>query len=103
MSMRTTLTAAGVVVGLAVSAQAATLDFTTSGTWVGTYGGDGYVLSNWNDPNDLQNLPSYVSSVTYSGESRFTWNGATLDPRAVQDPSNLGGNRKAATTYSGGT
>ena len=64
------------------------------GTWVGSYGADGYILGNWTGSADLASLPA---GVTYSLEqaSRYTWASPTTDVRALQDP--LGASRRAQT------
>ena len=60
--------------------QAATIDETTSGTWIDTYGEDGYVLpfydgpiSSWTAPidksSDVASLPSYVTDYSYAASS----------------------------------
>ena len=56
------------------------LDTTTSGTWKGAYGNDGY-----NVIGDSSQYPSYVS-VTPSGHSPYTWTTSTGDTRALQKP-----------------
>jgi hypothetical protein len=42
-------------------------DTTTKGNWIGTYGGDGYII-----PNDATSLPSYASESTI-GAASYTW------------------------------
>ena len=106
---------AGTLFG-AGAAPAAQYDNTTQGSWVGTYGSDGYVLFNFlsggdgqyqgaADPvRDLQSLPAYVSSYSYeAGAQQYIWEDGTNDVRALQDPGNPGGNltRKAATSFDG--
>jgi hypothetical protein len=68
-------------------------DSTTQGTWQGTYGGQGAIVA-----GDLQQLPAGIQ-VTPSGQSDFTWQPSTADPRAPQKLSN-GGDRIAACWYS---
>src|SRR5262249_14680010 len=67
-------------------------DTTTQGTWIGTYGAQGYDII-----NSSASLPSYAT-VTPSGQSSYTWAASTTDVRALQVP---GGNRIAACWYSG--
>ena len=79
---------------------AATLDTTTQGNWIGTYGGQGYILNDYAGVgNDVFSLPSYVSGYSYSGASHFVWNGSTNDTRAPENPANPSGPRVAATAY----
>src|SRR5205823_2142381 len=51
-------------------------DIATQGGWVGTYGADGYEVI-----SGSTQLPSYAV-VSPSGQSTWTWNPATTDPRA---------------------
>ena len=67
-------------------------DTTTQGSWIGSYGGDGYAI-----PNGAQNLPSYAS-LTVSGQSSYTWAANTADVRAPQTPGGAG--RMASLWYS---
>ena len=63
------------------------------GTWVGTYGADGYALLNWNDGSDLVSTPR--ATLTIDQGERFEWSGATTDLRALQSPD--GSTRRAET------
>ena len=56
------------------------LDATTQGSWIGTYGSDGYAI-----PNGAQSVPSYAT-FSMSGQSNYTWAGSTADVRALQTP-----------------
>jgi hypothetical protein len=67
-------------------------DTTTEGTWMGTYGAQGYDVI-----NDAASLPTYAS-VTPSGQSSYIWASSTLDPRALQTAD--GNTRIAACWYS---
>ena len=72
----------------------------TCGDWNGVYGADGYCVtgSPWsaNSPaNELRSLPSYITSMTFTGHSYFTWTGSTTETRALRRPDNLS-NRIAA-------
>ena len=108
-------TALCAVLGAASSAHAATYDNTTKGSWIGTYGGQGYVLFNFNrtgdgqhnapatQAQDMVSLPSYISSYSYSPTAeQYIWEDGTADVRAVQDPANPAGPRKASTSFSNG-
>ena len=67
------------------------------GSWVGTYGHDGYILANWDGTNaDLSNLPA---GVTYALElgARATWVSPTSDVRALTNPA--GTERRSQTFY----
>ena len=66
------------------------LDTTTQGSWIGTYGGDGYTI-----PNGAQNVPSYAT-FSVSGQSNYTWAGSTADVRALQTP---GGTSRMASLW----
>ena len=63
------------------------------GSWLGTYGADGYVLLNWNNGSDLVSLPQ--SSFAIDQGSRFQWSSATGGVRALQSPD--ASTRKAET------
>ena len=67
-------------------------DATTLGSWIGTYGAQGY---------DIVSGPSSLpanDTVTPSGESTYTWTTSSSDPRALQVPGSS--NRVAAVWYS---
>ena len=67
-------------------------DTTTQGSWIGTYGSQGYdVIGN------ATSLPSYAT-VTPAGQASYTWAGSSTDPRALQDAGGSG--RIAACWYS---
>ena len=64
--------------GASTSATFLTKDTTTEGTWIGTYGSQGYeVIAN------ATSLPSYAT-VTPAGQSNAVWASKTSDPRALQ-------------------
>ena len=66
-------------------------DATTQGTWINTYGAQGYdVISK------PAGLPGYAA-VTPTGATSYTWAASTTDPRALQYPG--GGGRVAAAWY----
>jgi hypothetical protein len=67
-------------------------DTTTQGTWIGTYGTQGY---------DIVGRPSVLprhDTITPSGQSTLAWSHATDDPRALQFPH--GSQRIAEAWYS---
>ena len=67
-------------------------DATTQGSWIGTYGAQGY---------DIVAGPSSLpanDTVTPSGQSTYTWTTTSSDPRALQVPGSS--NRVAAVWYS---
>ena len=67
-------------------------DTTTQGSWIGTYGAQGY---------DIVSGPSSLpanDTVTPSGQSTYTWTTTSTDPRALQVPGSS--NRVAAVWYS---
>lgn len=47
-----------------------TVDKETKGSWIGTYGTDGYVLSGWESGSDIEELPYYIDSIEYFGVER---------------------------------
>ena len=67
-------------------------DTTTQGTWMGTYGSQGYEVI-----KGSTSLPGYAT-VTPSGQSTWTWAGSTTDARALQTSG--GASRIAACWYS---
>jgi hypothetical protein len=69
-------------------------DTTTAGSWIGTYGADGYTIV-----GDLSTIPAYAA-VTPSGNLSFTWAASTNDTRALQKASSPT-DRLAACWYSG--
>jgi hypothetical protein len=68
-------------------------DATTQGTWMGTYGSQGYDVI-----DGSSSLPSYAT-VTPSGQSNYVWASPTTDVRALQTAG--GSSRIAATWYTG--
>ncbi len=71
-------------------------DTTTSGSWKGMYGGDGFQLI-----GDRVSYPSYVA-VTASGYTPWTWAASTADSRALQKYASAT-DRIAACWYSTGS
>ena len=67
-------------------------DATTRGTWMGTYGGQGYDVI-----DGSSSLPGYAA-VTPSDQSNYVWASSTTDGRALQTAG--GSSRIAATWYS---
>jgi hypothetical protein len=55
-------------------------DTTTQGTWMGTYGSDGYDLV-----DGPSSLPSYAT-VSVSGATTFAWSTNTTDVRGLENP-----------------
>ena len=82
-------------------AEASTLYVTPSqapqGDWVDEYGGDGYVLADWNNGSDLESLPVGVDFST-SGSTSYHWVASTSDVRALESPTS--GGRKVGVWYS---
>ena len=66
-------------------------DTTTKGSWINTYGKDGYTLA-----GDAAKAPSWAQ-VSFANASSWTWNASTTDARALQKASGSG--RLAATWY----
>ena len=67
-------------------------DTTTQGSWIGTYGAQGYDIV-----AGPTSLPAN-DTVTPSGQSTYTWTTTSTDPRALQVPGSS--NRVAAVWYS---
>ena len=65
------------------------------GSWVGTFGADGYVLLAWNGSGDLASLTQ--ASLVLDQGGRFQWSAGTSDVRALQSPDAT--TRRAATWY----
>jgi ELWxxDGT repeat protein len=65
-------------------------DTTTQGTWIGTYGAQGYDVI-----DSSSRLPSYAT-ITPSGQSNYVWTASTTDVRALQT---LGGSTRIAATW----
>jgi PKD repeat protein len=57
-------------------------DTTTQGTWIGTYGADGY-----NVIGSATSYPSYAQ-VSPAGNASYVWASSTTDPRGLQKPDN---------------
>lgn len=74
------------------SASFAGFDSSTKGSWINTYGSQGYSLAN--GPTSLPNW----AQLSLSGQSGYTWNDPTGDGRALQKPGNPD-ERFAATWY----
>ena len=103
---------------------AATIDTTTQGNWIGVYGNNGYILNDYarvpststmtdvnngtaSTANDVASLPSYVTSYSYStSTSQFVWAANQTDVRAPEDPratTPLTDPRVASTLYGNST
>ena len=92
---RATITGSiSVTVNPAVSSSASLIkrDTSTAGTWIGTYGSQGY-----NIIGNATSYPSYVA-VTTAGALGYTWAASTTDSRALQKASVVG--QIAASWYS---
>ena len=56
-------------------------DTTTQGAWRSIYGSNGYVLCDYNGGDtDVQSLPSYISSKTYTGVTYWQWSSKLKRP-----------------------
>ncbi len=78
------------------SASFVKVDTTSSGTWKGVYGADGF-----NVVNDTVSYPAYVT-VTPSGNSSYTFVGSTADIRGMQKAASTT-DRMAACWYTFGS
>jgi hypothetical protein len=66
------------------------------GSWVNSFGAQGYVLAGWNNgASDLTSLGT--ASVTLDQGARYCWACSTTDARALQSPDQS--ERRAATYY----
>ncbi|WP_164849988.1 alpha-L-rhamnosidase C-terminal domain-containing protein [Mucilaginibacter limnophilus] len=88
------------------AAKCVQVDKLTGGNWGGKYGKDGYVLCNYlGDGKDIQQLPAYVSSLTYYKKNGNTlpsnniWLTNTTDDRALAPDSKNGFPRSATCIY----
>ena len=70
-------------------------DTATQGSWQGVYGTDGYALA-----QGASSLPAYAQ-VAPSGQGNYTWNPASSDVRALQQPGASA--RLAACWYASGS
>jgi len=70
-------------------------DAATQGNWTDNYGFDGQLI-----PNDVSNAPAYAS-VSFTGDSLYTWAATSADPRALQTAA-FSSARIASTYYSHG-
>ncbi|OWK38391.1 RHS repeat domain-containing protein [Fimbriiglobus ruber] len=73
-------------------------DASTLGTWVGTYGSQGYV-----QPGSYGTSLPATATVSVSGASTYTWAGGTTDPRALETPDESTRNAACWYSYSGFT
>lgn len=111
------------MLGVASVGQASFIDATTSGSWIGTYGANGYILPDyvggggvWQGPinksNDLTLLPGYVTDYSYplagaDGPYAYKWGSGVPsgDPwfgYSAQDPRPGVSTRETCTAYYGG-
>jgi len=74
------------------------LNSTAGGTWSGVFGANGLWMAGYG----TQQLPAYVSSLTLTGNSSFTYTNSTGDTRAIQKYDNLS-DRVGAIWYSATT
>jgi len=65
------------------------------GSWIGTYGHEGYDLAAWDGSSDVSYIPG--ASVSVVRGSRYEWASSTEDARALESPDGL--TREAATYY----
>ncbi len=65
------------------------------GSWVGTYGHNGYDLAGWAGSSDVSDIPGAALSLAQGG--RYVWASSTSDVRALQSPDRL--TREAAAYY----
>ncbi|HEV2329601.1 MAG TPA: alpha-L-rhamnosidase C-terminal domain-containing protein [Verrucomicrobiae bacterium] len=81
-------------------------DVTTRGNWGGVYGKDGFLLFGYDlDKTNLEQLPSYVQSVTIKPRAATVtqWAHDVNDPRALASNSHNEETRNAATLYNRNT
>src|SRR5687767_14339350 len=93
----------------------ATVDTTTQGNWIGTYGADGYILPFYNGGgpgthapflttfSDVASLPTFVGGYSYgNGAQGYVWEVNSADVRDPQNPADPAGGRTAATAFDHG-
>jgi len=73
----------------------ATAGSAPQGSWIGSYGHEGYDLAGWDGSSDVSYIPG--ASVSVVRGSRYAWASSTEDVRALQSPDGL--TREAATYY----
>ena len=73
---------------------AVTTGTAVQGSWVGTYGVDGYAIGGWNGSTDLVALPNATLSLEQG--SRVQW-ATTTETRALTSPAQT--ERRASTFY----
>ena len=66
----------------------------SSTTWAGAFGKDGYDLAAWSGQSDLSDMPGV--SVTLVKGTRYVWSANTSDTRALPSPDGLA---RTAATY----
>jgi subtilase family serine protease len=66
------------------------------GNWVGTYGGSGYALADWNGSTDTTSFSDATLSLVEG--SRYEWSSSTTGVRALESPSET--TREATCWYS---
>jgi YVTN family beta-propeller protein len=71
------------------------LDTTTQGTWTNKYGSKGDIIA-----NDANNPPAWAT-VSFTGDTPYTWAASTTDARALQTSS--GSSTRIASTYYAGS
>ncbi|HEU4782538.1 MAG TPA: protein kinase, partial [Ktedonobacterales bacterium] len=86
----------------AVQAAFVKVDTTTGGSWIGKYGGQGYMLAPYdvNHPTNspYSKIPGYLI-VTITSASIYPWADGTTDPRALQKPPGAEGSGRIAACW----
>jgi hypothetical protein len=85
----------GIFLGDAGAPPALPVSSSPQGNWVGSFGLAGYALAAWNGTSDLTSLTN--ATLTLAQGSRFLWNPATTQERALESPTKT--TRVAATYY----
>lgn len=86
----------GIFLGGTGAPLAAPVSSSPQGSWVGTYGSQGYLMADWDGTQDVSDLPSGVTASVVKG-TRSLWATNTTDARGLQGPDGL--TRNAATYY----
>jgi hypothetical protein len=68
------------------------LDTTTLGTWTGKYGSNGYIIA-----NDTTNITPSYATVSFTGDTPYTWSSTTTSTSALQVSS--GSSSRIASAY----
>jgi hypothetical protein len=95
-SLTNSTTPVTAIVQISAGASFVNIDTTTSGTWKGVYGADGFAIN-----SDVISYPAYAQ-VSINGSS-YVWAASTTDERALQKGSPTATDRIASAWYASST